>query len=241
MKNVLVTGASRGLGLKISRLLLEQGYRVYGVSRKRTEDVASLQAEFGDRLLYLEVDLSDTDSLKDAVFSEFVSYRTPIHGFVNNAAVAYDDIITNLNADRLEAMFRVNVFAPMMMTKHVLRNMLLNKTEGNIVHISSISAHTGYKGLAMYAATKGALEAFSKNTAREWGRKGIRSNAVVAGFMATEMSASIDEETRQRIYSRTALGRATDLASVASTVVHVISDSARSITGQNVFVDSGTI
>ena len=90
-----------------------------------------------------------------------------------------DDIITNLNVDSLENMYKVNVFAPFMLTKYVLRDMLLNKNKGSIIHISSISAHTGYKGLAMYASTKGALEAFSKNTAREWGSFGVRSNIAV--------------------------------------------------------------
>ena len=74
----------------------------------------------------------------------------------------------------------------MMMTKNVIRNMLLHKTKGTIVHISSISAHTGYKGLAMYASSKGALEAFSKDTAREWGPLGIRSNVVLPGTIKTE-------------------------------------------------------
>ena len=94
--------------------------------------------------------------------------RGPIHGFVNNAAFAYDDL-TNMQLKKLKNMFEVNVFSPMLLTKYILRDMLLNKIEGSIVHVSSISAHTGYKGLSMYASTKGALESFSKNISREWG------------------------------------------------------------------------
>lgn len=112
---------------------------------------------------------ADCENVRHNIFKDFCSNKVQIDGYVNNAAVAYDDIVTNLNLERLQAMYNVNVFTPMMMTKNVIRNMILHKVKGSIVHISSISVHTGYKGLAMYASSKGALEAFSKDTAREWG------------------------------------------------------------------------
>ena len=93
----------------------------------------------------------------------------------------------------------------------------------------------------MYASTKGAIEAFSKNTAREWGERKIRSNCVVAGFMETEMSSTLSEEQKERIYRRTALKEATRIDSVAGTIAYLLSDKAASITGQNIHVDSGTI
>jgi 3-oxoacyl-[acyl-carrier protein] reductase len=138
-------------------------------------------------------------------------------------------------------MYDVNVFTPMVVTKHAIRHMLFNKVAGSMVHISSISAHAGYKGLAMYASTKGALEAFSKNTAKEWGERGIRSNCVVAGFMETAMTAKLTAEQCERVFKRTALKQATKPESVASTVVHLLGEGAASITGQNVLVDAGTI
>ena len=138
-------------------------------------------------------------------------------------------------------MYAVNVFTPMMFTKYVLRNMLLYHTKGCIIHISSISVHTGYKGLAMYASSKGALEAFSKDTAREWGGLGIRSNVVVPGFMETAMSSTLTEEQKERIYKRTSLKTATSIISVAETVAFLLSEKANSITGQNIHVDAGTI
>ena len=119
--------------------------------------------------------------------------------------------------------------------------MLFHRIAGCIVHISSISVHTGYKGLAMYASTKGALEAFSKNTAREWGVRGIRSNCLVAGFMETNMSSTLTDEQKNRIYNRTSLKKATEVGSVANMVEFLLSEKAASITGQNIFVDSGTI
>lgn len=93
----------------------------------------------------------------------------------------------------------------------------------------------------MYASSKGALEAFSKDTAREWGQLGIRSNVVVPGFMETTMSSSLTEEQKDRIYKRTSLKSATSVYSVAETVAFLLSDKACGITGQNVHVDNGTI
>lgn len=237
--NILVTGCSRGVGLEICNVLLEQGNTIYGVARSYTDGFKTLEAKYEDKVFFLQLDLSDTKNTYDT-FRKFFK-EIVIDGYVNNAAMAYDDIVTNMNLDRLKAMFDVNVFTPMLVTKYIIRNMLLHKTKGSIVHISSISVHTGYKGLAMYAASKGAIEAFSKDTAREWGVMGIRSNVVAPGFMATSMSASLTEEQRGKIYARTSLKEETSIHSVAETVVFLLSDNACSITGQVIHVDNGTI
>jgi len=216
-KNILLTGVSQGLGLEIARAVLAQGWSIYGVSRRLTPEYEALMGVYPERVKFYAFDLADVDGLKTKVFKEFVGLDVPLHGLVNNAALAYDDLITNLDEARLKAMYVVNVFAPMMATRQAIRNMLLHGQGGSIVQISSISVHTGYKGLAMYASTKGALEAFSKNTAREWGERAIRSNCVVPGFMETDMSASLSESQRVKIYRRTALKSATALESVAAT------------------------
>ena len=239
--NILVTGCSRGVGLEICRVLLEQGHTMYGVARSCPQEFKDLQTQYPERLQYKSVDLSDSEHVRENVFGDFVTNKVQLDGFVNNAALAYDDIVSNINLDRLKGMYEVNVFSPMVMTKYVIRNMLLHHTKGSIVHISSISVHTGYKGLAMYASSKGALEAFSKNTAREWGSLGIRSNVVVPGFMPTAMSATLTDDQRAKIYARTSLKDATSVRSVAETVAYLLSEKAASITGQNIHVDNGTI
>lgn len=239
--NILLTGASRGLGLEICKVLLEQGNIVYAVSRSYTPEFEELERVYKERLFFKSVDLSNANDINKLVFKEFISNSIPLHGFINNAAHAYDDIITNLNLSKLEEMYRINVFTPLILVKYVIRNMLFNKTKCSIVHISSISAHTGYKGLAMYASSKGAIEAFSKNTAREWGSKGVRSNVVVPGFMETAMSATLSDEQKNRIYNRNSMKEATDILSVAKTVAFLLSEDACSITGQNINVDNGTI
>jgi 3-oxoacyl-[acyl-carrier protein] reductase len=243
MNNFLVTGAAKGLGLEITKSILKRidDSVVYGVNRSISDDYELLMQQFPGRVFFKSYDLGNVEDLKKEIFQEFISSKLVLSGFVNNAAYAYDDIVTNLNLSELEKMYRVNVFSPMMLTKLSIRNMLLHRKTGSIVHVSSISVHTGYKGLAMYASTKGALEAFLKNTAREWGELGIRSNTLVAGFMETGMSATLTDEQKDRIYKRTALKKETSKESVADTIAFLLSDQSLSITGQNIHVDSGTI
>jgi len=241
MKNILITGSSRGLGLQITKTLLHDGYNVYAINRSITPDLASLKDMFPEALKMLQYNLENSKDVKKEIFDDWLNNQIPIHGFVNNAAIAYDDIITNLSQEKLEQMYRVNVFTPMQIVKYVLRNMIFNRIQSSIVHISSISVHTGYKGLAMYASTKGALEAFSKNSAREWGEKKLKSNCIVAGFMETDMSNKLDDRLKNKIFNRTSLKTPTSLESVAATVKFLLSDESKSITGQNLFVDSGTI
>jgi len=225
MKKILLTGDSRGVGLSIKNLLIERGYQVIGISRNSKD---------------IKYDLSNIDGIKN-LYNNQIKPLGPIYGFINNAALAYDDIITNLSSSKLETMYKVNVFSPMMLTKYMLRDMLLNKTKGSIVHISSVSAHTGYKGLAMYASTKGALEAFSKNTAREWGSLGIRSNVVCPGFMDTDMSSSLTKEQKSRIFNRNSRKKEITTLDVANTIEFLLNTNSSGITGQIIHVDNGTI
>lgn len=240
-RNILVTGGSRGLGLEIVKVLLERGWSTYVVNRRVSAELEVLNRKYPGKIQIKEFDIANTEAVKEVIFGDFLPLEVKLDGFVNNAAMAYDDLITNANYGSLETMFRVNVFSPMIFVKYAIRNMLHNFIKGSIVHISSVSVHTGYKGLSMYAATKGSLEAFSKNVAREWGSRGIRSNCIVAGFMETDMSSTLSAEDRNRIFKRTALRIPTNTNSVAETVEFLLSEKSRSITGQDIFVDSGTI
>lgn len=244
MKTILVTGDSRGVGLNIVSKFLKNGFRVIGISRKSSAEVRSLIDKYGnDKFIHINYDLDNVDGIKDLYKNQLkpLTLESGIYCFINNAAKAYDDIITNLNTERLNSMFRVNVYSPMMLTKYVIRDMLLHKTKGNIIHISSISAHTGYKGLAMYASTKGALEAFSKNTAREWGTLGIRSNIVCPGFMDTEMSSSLTDDQKFRVFNRNSMKKALSIDSVAKGVFYLATSGEYGVTGQILHVDNGTI
>lgn len=239
--NVMITGISRGVGLEITKLFLENGHTVYGISRAESNELKTLGKQFPERLFFKNFDLTNPENIKKDIFKDFVNNHIPIHVLINNAAMAYDDIVTNLNYDNLKTMFDVNLYSPMFLTKYAIRNMIFNRVSGSIVHISSVSAHTGYKGLSMYAASKGALQSFSKNISREWGERGIRSNIVVPGYMETEMNAKLTTEHKSRIFKRTALKKETDMRSVAETVLFLSDQRSQSITGQEIFVDSGTL
>ena len=244
MKTILLTGDSRGVGHCIAKELLLKGYRVIGLSRTQTIEIKTLIEEFGqDSYIHINYDLLNVDGIKELYKKKLrpLTKDKGIYGFVNNAAMAYDDIITNLSYEALDKMYRVNVFSPMMITKYVLRDMLLNKNKGNIIHISSVSAHTGYKGLAMYASTKGAMEAFSKNTAREWGGLGIRSNIICPGFMDTEMSATLSDDQKNRIFNRNSMKKPVEVKAVATTVSFLVGEGGNGITGEVIHVDNGTI
>lgn len=240
--NILLSGISKGLGFSIAKSFLKTNDNavIYGICRTVNDTLLQLAHEYSGRIKIIEYDLSASRNIEDSLFKDNL-HDVELHAFVNNAAVAYDDIITNANHDKLLEMYNTNVISPIMITKKFIRNLLLHNNKGNIIHISSISAHTGYKGLSMYASTKGALEAFSKNTAREWGEIGVRSNCIVCGFMETDMSASLSKEQKDRIYKRNSLKQAVDINSVASTVCFLTSNAAKSITGQNIFIDNGTI
>ncbi len=236
--NLLITGGSRGLGLEVVRQQLDLGHQLWVVSRTNSTDLNHLLTQHADACRHLPIDLAASASAIRQSLSVGLG-DVAIHGVVNNSAVAYDDLVTNLNPEVLERMFRVNVFGVMEVARFAIRNMLLHQVAGSLVHVSSICAHRGSKGLSMYAATKGAVEAFSINVAQEWGSRGIRSNCVVPGFMKTEMSAGLSEDQLAAIANRSALRRLVDVAGVASAVDYLLSDRSRSVTGQNWIVDCG--
>jgi len=240
-RTYLVTGVSRGLGTAIAERLIRNGAVVYGLARRRSEQTEKLEEIAGDQFHFKEVDLAATDSLEDSVFRDWIGFETVLHGVVNNAAVAYDDLATNLDLAALENQFRVNVFAAMVVARGGIRNFLFHRTPGSLVHVSSVCTRTGYKGLSFYGASKAALEGFSINLAREWGARGIRSNCIAAGFMETDMSAGLKPQVRERIYRRTSLGRAVEVEKVAASVEFLLSEGSGATTGEVMRVDNGTL
>lgn len=241
MERVIVTGDSRGLGAEVVETLLrEEQYAIVGISRSENEQTRRVADAYPERYEHVNFDLSAPEQV-ETLYEEELASGGPIYGLVNNAAMPHDDLVTNVDVEQLRNLFDVNVLSAMMLSKAVLRDMLLNGTEGSLVHVSSVSTATGYKGLSMYGATKGALEAFSQGVAREWGERGIRSNCVAPGFMETDMTATLDEEQKDRIYERTSLGQPTDEADVAEHIAALLSPDAESVTGEVIRIDAGTV
>ena len=233
MRNVLVTGGTRGLGLGIAEALAASGFRVIVVARSRSDQLDRL----GDALHFKPCDLADLDRLGDLVKSIRAEFG-PLYGLVNNAAMSNAGVLANVPDAQIEKVVRLNVTSPMVLTKYAARSMMTGQG-GRIVNISSIVAATGYSGLSVYSGTKSALVGFTRSLARELGPLGITVNAVAPGFIATEMTTDLTDADRSKIARRSALGRAPDIADVAHAVDYLFSDKARNVTGTVLTVDAG--
>jgi 3-oxoacyl-[acyl-carrier protein] reductase len=242
MRNVIVTGGSRGLGLGIARKLTGAGYRVIALARKENPELqaAMQEAELVNpgSFHFVPFDLIALEAIPEMVKSLRKNHG-PIYGLVNNAGMSFDGSLAMMPASRIEELVRVNTVSPMVITKSVVRCMMADGG-GRIVNLSSITAFTGYSGLSVYSATKASLLGFSRSLAREVGRMGINVNSVAPGFIDTDMTQGMKDEQRQQIDRRSALKRLADLDDVANAVEFLLSDKAKNITGTVLTVDAGS-
>jgi 3-oxoacyl-[acyl-carrier protein] reductase len=237
MRNVIVTGGSRGLGLTISRRLVQDGFRVIAVARRESEELREAMAQSGGALVFAPLDLAEIDTIPDFVLRMKKEFGAP-YGLVNNAGLGTEGVLSIMHNSQIEMLTRVNVLAPMILSKYVVRNMM-SARGGRIVNMSSIIASTGYSGLSVYGATKAALVGFTRSLSREVGRMGITVNAVAPGFIETEMTASLDGDARAKIAGRAALRRLAAPEDVANAVSFLLDDRAHNITGTVLTVDAG--
>jgi len=235
-KNVLVTGGTRGLGLATSRMLAERGYRVIAAGRKRPDGFSEL--EKSGNIQFFELDLRKHNQLHQGI-TDLVKQYGPLYGLVNNAAIGLDGVLATMHDSQIEELIATNVTGTILVTKYALRSMLLKRT-GRVVNISSIIASTGFNGLSVYAASKAALNGFTRSLAREVGKAGITVNTVAPGYMQTDMTESIDGEKLDTIRRRSPLGRLARVEDVASAIAWLLSDEACSITGTVITVDAGS-
>jgi 3-oxoacyl-[acyl-carrier protein] reductase len=241
MRNVIVTGGSRGLGLGIARRLTEAGYHVVAIARTGTDGLNSAISEAERNqtgsLEFIPFDLANIEDIAMMVRA-LRKDLGPIYGLVNNAAVSFDGALAIMHNSQIEQLVRLNTMSPIVLSKYVVRFMMADGG-GRIVNIASIIGFTGYSGLSVYGATKASMIGFTRSLAREVGRKGVNVNAVAPGFLDTEMTQGLDEAQRQQIARRSALGRLAAIDDVANAVEFLLSDGAQSITGTVVTVDAG--
>jgi 3-oxoacyl-[acyl-carrier protein] reductase len=241
LRNVLVTGASRGLGLGIARKLTGAGYRVIAVARSKSKQVteAMAEAERGNEapLHFTPFDLGKVDEIPELVKNLRKQFG-PLYGLVNNAAVGHDGALAMMHNAKIEELVRLNTLSPIVLTKYVVRSMM-SEGAGRIVNVASIIGFTGYSGLSAYAATKASMLGFTRSLAREVGRLGINVNAIAPGFLDTEMTHGLGGEERQRIIRRSALKRLADIEDVANAVAFLLGDGARNMSGTVLTVDAG--
>ena len=237
MRSVLVTGASRGLGLAIASRLAAQGYRVIAVARTESGELRAAMAQYGTALGFHRFDLAETAAI-GAWLAALRAEIGPLYGLVNNAGIGIGGLLSMMQDADIESLVRLNTLSPLILSKYVVRSMMAHG-EGRIVNISSIVASSGLNGLAAYSATKAALEGFTRSLAREVGRLGITVNAVAPGFVDTAMTAELTPMQRGKIAQRSALRRLIEPADVAGAVEYFLSDAARNLTGVTLTVDAG--
>ena len=235
MKRVFITGGSRGLGLALCRGLLEDGWNVVASARGTTPEFDTLAAANPGRLEFFAGDLSDPSSIERLVHE--ARLVDGVDAFVSNAGIGTDGLVTLLSPDAIARCVQVNLTAPMLVARAVAKGML--DRGGSLVFVASVAARTGFSGLSVYGATKAGLVGFSRGLAREYGSRGIRSNCVLPGFLATEMTAGLDEARQGQLRRRTPLGRLGTPDDVIGAVRFLVSDAARHVTGSEITVDGG--
>jgi 3-oxoacyl-[acyl-carrier protein] reductase len=242
MRNVIVTGGSRGLGLAIAKKLAAAGYCAIAVARKETEQLAAAIAETSrespDAIRFVPFDLGDIDKIQPFVSGLRRSFG-PIYGLVNNAALGTDGALSLMPNSKIAGLVHLNTLSPIVLTKYVVRAMMADGG-GRIVNVASIVAFTGYSGLSVYSATKASMLGFTRSLAREVGRMGVNVNAVAPGFLDTEMTQGMADDQRAKVARRSALQRLPVVEDVGNAVEFLLGDGARSITGTVLTVDAGS-
>jgi len=237
MHSVIVTGGSRGLGLATARMLATEGYRVIAIARRETTELQKEIAEHEGKIAFMPFDFADLHGIPDFVAIVKKKHGVP-YGLINNAAIGTEGVLATMHNSEIEQLLRINVSAPIILTKYIVRSMMA-EGRGRVINVSSIVGSTGYNGLSVYASTKAAMIGFTKSLAREVGRVGITVNAVAPGFVATEMTAGLEERDRARIARRSALQRLAEADDVANAIGFLLSERARNITGTVMTVDAG--
>lgn len=238
-KIALVSGASRGIGAAIADTLAAAGATVIGTATSE-----SGAAAIGERLAQWNgvgrvlnaAEDNAVENLIAAVEQEFGKLDI----LVNNAGITRDNLLMRMKEEEWDAIMDVNLKSVFRASKSVLRGMMKQRS-GRIITITSVVGSMGNAGQTNYAAAKAALAGFSKSLAREVGSRGITVNCVAPGFIDTDMTRALPDETRKMFTDQTALGRFGDPQDIADAVLFLASEQARYITGQTLHVNGGML
>lgn len=234
-KIVVITGGSRGIGKSIVELFTTSGATVYFTYHKNAEAATALEQSHGAHAVLC----SQTDGVTiSQTIDSIVAKHNRIDILINNAAITSDGFLMMMPLDDWAKVIDTNVTGAYRWAKAVSRSMLSQKS-GVIINISSVSGLVGIEGQTNYAASKGALLAFTRSLAAELGSKGIRVNAVVPGFIDTDMTARMPRQILRNNQQRILLKRLGKPSEVAGVVAFLASDQASYIIGQTIVVDGG--
>jgi len=234
-KTVLVTGASRGIGLAIAQKLDELGYQVLGTATTEAGAVdISEKLPNGSGLM---LDLSDESSI-EALFGEIKTYSEAPLILINNAGITRDNIALRMKEEEWDDVITINLNALFRVTKRCLRAMTKARW-GRIVNLTSVVGLMGNQGQSNYAAAKAGIVGYSKSLAQEVGSRGITVNCISPGLISTDMTDVLSEEQRLQMLKRIPIGRLGEAAEVADLAAFLVSDAARYITGETVHINGG--
>ncbi len=238
----LVTGASRGIGAAIARLLAERGAKVvinHRASASEAEAVAAQIQAIGGQALVVQADVSVTDEANALVKATLNAFGR-IDILVNNAGTTRDTLIMMMKPEDWDTVMTTNLKSAYNCAKAVLRPMLKQRA-GRIINITSVVGLAGAAGQTNYAASKAGIIGFTKSLAKEVGSRQVTVNAIAPGFIPTALTDVLPEEARQQAIAATPLGRLGTCEDVAEAVAFFASSGASFITGQVLSVDGGLV
>ena len=234
MKNILITGASRGIGKSIAYYFARKCFNVVGTARS---EFKFMDADFKGTFTPLKLDVTDRDSIKDA-FSLLKEKELLPDILVNNAGITADQLFLRMKDDDWDNVLNINLTGTFNITKMFIKQMVKNRS-GKIINISSVSGLMGNAGQVNYSSSKAALSGFTKSLAKEVGSRNITVNSIAPGFIDTDMTEYLDEKAKLDLESQIPLKRMGNASDISELVYFLASDEASYITGQTISVDGG--
>ena len=233
-ENIFVSGASRGIGKDIAINFAKKGFNVVGTSRSDFDFNLDL-----DNLKPIKLDITNRDDVHDC-FDWLKSKNLLPDILVNNAGITSDQLFIRMKDEEWDNVIETNLTGTFNLSKVFIKNMIKNKF-GRIINISSISGLMGNPGQVNYSSSKAALNGFTKSLAKEVGSRNITVNSVAPGYIETDMTSFLEDETRMNIIKNIPLGRIGKVDDVSELVMFLASDEASYITGQTISVDGGLL
>jgi 3-oxoacyl-[acyl-carrier protein] reductase len=234
-KNIIVTGASGGIGNSIVEKLNECGANVLA-SGTRLEKLEELKSKF-KKIKILRFDISKSDKIEEFI-DNAANELGGLDCIVNNAGITQDNLAIRMSIDEWKKVIDINLTSTFLMSKFAIKKMLKNK-KGKIINITSVVGHTGNLGQANYTASKAGLVAMSKSLAIEYAKKNINVNCISPGFIKTAMTDKIDEKFKEVIVSKIPSARLGEPEDIANAVLFLASDNSNYINGETLHVNGG--
>ena len=233
-KIVLVTGASRGIGLEVAKLFSKEGYKVIGTSRGDF----NLGDLIGDSsAMSVQLDLMSKESIND-LFEDLKSKDILPSVLINNAGITKDQLFLRMKDKDWDEVIETNLYGLFRVTKAFIKPMVKNKF-GRVINISSVAGLMGNSGQVNYSSSKSAMVGFSRSLAKELGSRKITSNVVAPGFIETDMTTFLNDDDKIEVSKNIPMKRFGTVEDVAKCIVFLASDNANYITGQIISVDGG--